>query len=127
MTKINPIMSGMLSVSHGPDAEHRRIIRKLAAYGYRSTGSKSGDKELLRRIELKQVQMENIVSSKYLTVSKREQEKIIEKKKEKHHENNPEQAQNSMKGQKILGEQLMIAIQMKKKKEEKLNIKNKKS
>ena len=32
-------------------------------------------------------------------------------------EKNPEQTQNSMKGQKILGEQLMIAIQMKKKKD----------
>ena len=117
MTKINPIMSGILSVSYGPDAEHRRIIRKLAAYGYRSTGSKSGDIELLRRIELKEVQMENIVSSKYLTVSKQEQEKIIENKKEKRLEKNPEQTQNSMKGQKILGEQLMIAIQMKKKKD----------
>ena len=117
MTKINPIISGMLSVSFGPDAEHKRIIRKLMAYGYRSTGSKSGDKELLRRIELKQVEMENCVSSKYLTVSKREQEKIQEKKKEKRFENNPEQEQNTMKGQKILGEQLMIAIEMKKKKE----------
>ena len=127
MTKINPIMSGMLSISFGPDEEHKRIIRKLMAYGYRSTGSKSGDKELLRKIELKQVQMENCVNSKYITVSKREQEKIIEKKKEKRLENNPEQAQNTMKGQKILGEQLMIAIEMNKKKEEKLNIKNKKS
>ena len=80
--KINPVFSGaMLSVSFGPDEEHRRIMRKLMAYGYRSTGSKSGDKELLRRIELKQVEMENCVSSKYLTVSRTEQEKILEDKK----------------------------------------------
>ncbi len=115
MTKINRIVSGMLRVSFAPDEEHKRIMRKLRAYGYRSTGSKSGDKELLRRIELKQVQMENCVSSKFLTVSRTEQEKIQEEKKEKKVENNPDIAQNSMQGQQILGEQIMLAIEMKKK------------
>lgn len=119
MTKINAIFSGaMLSVSFGPDEEHRRIIRKLMAYGYRSTGSKSGDRELLRKIELKQAEMENCVSSKYLTVSKAEQEKIQEKKKEKRIENNPELYQQTMQGQQILGEQIMLAIEMKKKAKE---------
>ena len=118
MTKINPIMSGMLSVSFGPDEEHKRIMRKLMAYGYRTTGSKSGDKELLRRIELKQVEMENCVSSKYLTVSRSEQEKIQEEKKEKKIENNPDIAQNTMQGQQALGEQIMLAIEMKKKAQE---------
>ena len=114
--KINPVFSGaMLSVSFGPDEEHRRIMRKLMAYGYRSTGSKSGDRELLRKIELKQVEMENCVSSKYLTVSRTEQEKILEDKKEKKVENNPELYQQTMQGQQILGEQIMLAIEMKKK------------
>ena len=117
MTRINSIsMGGGIHVSFGPDEEPKRIMRKLMAYGYRSTGSKSGDKELLRRIELKQVQMENCVSSKYLTVSRTEQEKIQEEKKEKKIENNPELYQQTMQGQQILGEQIILAIEMKKKK-----------
>ena len=119
MTKINAIFSGaMLSISLGPDEEHKRIIRKLKAYGYRSTGSKSRDKELLRRIELEQAKKENSVSSKFLTVSKAKQEKIQEKKKEKRIENNPELYQQTMQGQQILGEQIMLAIEMKKKTKE---------
>ena len=117
MTKINPIFSGaMLSVSFGPDEEHKRIMRKLMAYGYRSTGSKSGDRELLRKIELKQAEMETCVSSKFITISRTEQEKIQEKKKEKRVENNPELYQQTMQGQQILGEQIMLAIEMKNKK-----------
>ena len=116
MTKINPIInSGMISVSHFPDAEHRAIMRKLMAYGYTPTGNKSADKELLRRIELKQAEMENCTSSRFLTVSIAEQEKIQEKKKDKRIENNPELYQETTQGQQILGEQIMLAIEMKKK------------
>lgn len=115
MKKINPITNSMLGISFGPDEEHKRIIRKLMAYGYRSTGSKSGDIELLRKIELKQAQMDNCISSKYLTVSKSEQEKIQEKKKEKREEVNPKLNQNSTKGQEILGNQIMLAIKWKNK------------
>lgn len=116
MTKINPIINGtMMHISFGPDEEHKRIMRKLMAYGYRSTGSKSGDIELLRRIELKQAKMDNCVSSKYLTVSRAEQEKIQEEKREKRVENNPELYQQTTQGQQILGEQIMLAIEMKRK------------
>ena len=116
MTKINPIFtSGMLSLSHIPDAEHRMIMRKLMAYGFTPTGNKSADTEMLRRIELKQAKMENCVSSKFLTVTRSEQEKIQEDKKEKKAENNPEAQQDTMQGQKLLGEQIMLAIEMKKK------------
>ena len=116
MTNINRILSsGLLHLSFGPDEEHRRIMRKLMAYGYRSTGSKSGDKELLRKIELKLAEMENCVSDKFITVTRTEQEKIQEKKKEKRVENNPELFQNTMQGQKLLGEQIMLAIEMSKK------------
>ena len=66
----------------------------------------------------KQVQMENCLSSKYLTVSRTEQEKIQEEKKEKKIENNPDIAQNTMQGQQALGEQIMLAIEMKKKAQE---------
>lgn len=116
MTKINPIHGGgMVSFSRVPDAEHRKIMRKLMAYGITPTGNKAADIELLRKIELKQAKMENCVSSKFLTVTKNEQEKIQEEKKEKKVENSPEIYQDTMKGQKLLGEQIMLAIEMQKK------------
>ena len=62
--------------------------------------------------------MENCVSSKFLTVTRTEQEKIQEDKKEKREDINPELNLNSTKGQEILGQQLMIALEMKKKAEE---------
>ena len=52
------------------------------AYGVTPTGNKSADKALLREIELKLAKLENCVSSKFLTVTRSEQEKIQEKKKE---------------------------------------------
>lgn len=107
----------MVSLAHIPDEEHRRIMRKLMAYGYRPTGNKNADKALLRKIELKIAKTEGCVSSKFLTVTKSEQEKFQEKKKEERVEANPELYQNTMQGQKILGEQIMLAIEMKKKSE----------
>ena len=116
--KIIPICNScMVMLALGPDEEHRKIMRKLMAYGITPTGKKSADIALLREIELKLAKLENCVSGKFLTVTKSEQEKIQKEKKEKRIENNPELGENTMKGQKILGDQLMIAIQMKKDKE----------
>ena len=95
------------------DEEEKRIMRKLMQYGITPTGRKSTDKVKLHEIEIKQAQMENCVTSKFLTVTRQEQEKIQTKKKEKRVENNPELYQNSTKGQKILGEQIYLAIKMK--------------
>ncbi len=119
INKINSICgSGMLRMASAPDSEHQQIMRKLMAYGVTPTGNKAADKALLHEIELKLAKMENCVSSKFLTVTKAEQEKIQEDKKEKRMENNPELYQNSMQGQQILGEQIMLAIEMKKKSNE---------
>jgi len=116
MTKISSIhIGGLVAFSKVPDEEHRRIMLKLWAYGYLSTGTKQGDWELLRKIEIKQAEAESCISSKFLTVSRSEQEKIQEKKKKKRIENNQESHQDTMLGQKILGEQKMLAIEMKKK------------
>lgn len=120
MTKINPIHgSGMLIFKQSPDAEHKRIIRRLMVYGYTPTYNKNSDYNMLRRIELKLAKMENCISSKYITVTKAEQEKIQEKKKAKREENNPELKQNSTKGQEILGEQIMLAIEWKERRKNK--------
>ena len=100
------------------DYEYIQIIRKMMQYGMRPTGNKAIDKRRLHEKELQQAQKENCVSNKFLTVSKREQEKIQEKKKKKKIEINPRQYPDSTKGQKILGEQLMLAIEMKRKDEE---------
>ena len=107
---------GMLQFSGGIDAEWQAIISKLKAYGRSSTKSKTRDRELLHSIEVEKVKLESTVSSKFLTVSKNEQEKILEKKNNNKAEANPELFQNQQKGAKILGEQIYLAIQMKNKK-----------
>lgn len=117
---INPINSYSFSMSLGcsTDPEHKRIMRKLYEYGIRPTGNKSTDFRILREIELREAQKENTVSSKFLTVSRMEQERIQEKKKEKRIENDPRSHPESAKGQKILGEQILLAIKMKKEEED---------
>ena len=107
---------GMIRLPSGIDAEWQAIIRKLKAYGKSSSGNKARDKELLNSIELDKVKQENIPSSKFLTISKSEQEKILEKKNDKKADANPELYQNTQKGAQILGEQVYLAIQMKNKK-----------
>ena len=96
------------------DAEERAIMRRLLSYGVTPTGNKTKDKELLHRIEIEEAKRNNYVCGKFLTVSKNEQEKIQEKKKDKKKEQNPEKYPNSQKGAKILGEQIYLAIKMKK-------------
>ena len=107
------------------DYEYIKIIRKMQQYGMRPTGSKSVDKRRLHEKELQEAQKETVVSSKFVTVSKSEQEKIQEKKKKKREEVDPKLYPDTTKGQKLLGEQLMLAIQMKRKEEEKLKKKKK--
>ena len=116
MSKINHII---FSVSSSIDYEYKQIIRKLMQYGLKPTGNKTVDKERLHKKELEQAEKETCVSNKFLTVTKAEQERIQEKKKEKRIESNPENYQHTMKGQKILGQQIMLAIEMKQKKEKK--------
>ena len=97
-----------------PDAEWQRIIDKLwKQYGIRSSGSKALDKQILREHELKEAQKETHATAKYLTISKSELEKIIEKKKAKKFENEPKTDLDSNNGAEILGKQIFLAIQMK--------------
>lgn len=102
--------------SFGIDEEEKKIIRKLRAYGITPTFNKSRDKAKLHEIELREAKKEDCVSHKFLTVTTNEQEKIQEKKKEKRKEVNPEKYMNSQKAQKLLGEQIYLAIKMKQKK-----------
>ena len=119
MNNIRPInTSCMPSIASQIDEEYRRIIRKLQQYGMKPSGSKTTDKMRLHKRELQEAQKENCITSKFLTVTKAEQEKIQEKKKEKCEDVNPELKQNPPKGQEILGEQLKFAIEWKKKKKE---------
>lgn len=111
------IISGFGCRIYKPDAEHERIIKKLQKYGIKTSGSKTLDKEKLHEIELREAQKETSVTSKFLTVSSNEQEEIQEKKKEKRTENAQGVYQEAMKGQELLGQQIMIAIDMKRKKE----------
>ena len=97
-----------------PDAEWQRIINKLwNVYGIRSSGSKGLDKQILHEHEIRDAQKESSVSSKFLTVTKSEQEKIIEKKKDKKAENGILPKEEQTKGAELLGQQVFLAIQMK--------------
>ena len=70
------------------------------------------------------MEYETAPTSKFLTVTKGEQEKILKKKKEKRIENNPELYKNSTKGAEVLGKQIFLAIQMKQE-QDKINNKKK--
>lgn len=95
------------------DEEHRQIIKKLfEKYGLRSTGSKSGDKALLRRKEIEEAEKLDTPHGNFLVLNRSEVSQIIEKKKKKKIEANPEAFQNTMQGQKLLAEQMMVYIQM---------------
>lgn len=64
----------------GIDAEWERIQRRLKEYGIKSSGSKATDMSKLRDIEMREVKTLTTPSSKFLTITKSEQEKIIEQK-----------------------------------------------
>ena len=88
------------SVSSAPDAEWKRIIHVLwVKYGVRSTGNKSLDRQKLRELELKEIK---------------------EKIKEENIKNNPKDYANQH-GAQILGEQILMAIKMKKEEEDREN------
>lgn len=112
-------------VSFCIDREEEEILRRLAMYGIKGTGIKSIDKAKLHEIELREAQKEDTVCSKFLTVSKNEQEKIQKKKKDKKIEKDPKSYPDSPKGARILGEQIYLAIKIKKDLEEKLKKKKK--
>lgn len=96
------------------DEEEKAIMRRLLQYGVKPTGKKIIDKAKLHDIELRKAEVEPCVSNKFLTVTKSEQEKIQAKKKEKRKERNPEKYTNSEQAQKVMGEQIYLAIRMKK-------------
>ena len=107
----------MCVIACAMDEEEKAIMRRLKQYGIKGTGRKSIDKAKLHDIELREAQKEDCVTNKFLTVTKGEQEKIQDKKKEKRKEINPEKYPNSARGQKILGEQIYLAIKMKQNKQ----------
>ncbi len=115
--RIDPSYTAFFVVSSRPDTEWQRIIELLSSkYGVKSSGSKSADKAKLHELELREAQRENTVTSKFLTVTKGEQEKIQEKKKTKRKDINLEKKSENQQGAKILGEQIYIAIKMNKEK-----------
>ena len=107
----------MCVISCAMDEEEKAIMRRLKQYGIKGTGRKSIDKAKLHDIELREAQKEDCITNKFLTVTKGEQEKIQDKKTEKRKDINPEKSPNSARGQKILGEQIYLAIKMKQNKQ----------
>ena len=121
---INPA-SNHFRISIAIDYEYQQIIKRLEQYGIKPSGNKYHDKMVLHRIELQEAKNENCVTNKFLTVTQQEQQRIQDKKKEKKKEINPEIDYESAKGQKILGEQIMLAIQMKEEEKKRIAQKDK--
>ena len=102
------------------DSEEKAIMDRLYMYGCVPTGDKATDKAKLRRIEYEKAKQDNYVSNKYLTVSAGECERIQERKKENRKIANPEKVpkkQDERLGDKLRGEQIYLAIQMKQKRD----------
>lgn len=120
---INGISSFSFS-SGGNDPELVAIMRKLREYEIVPTGNKSNDKATLYRIEIEKAKQENVVTGKFLTITKGQEEKIQENKKAKRKEITPENNSNSEKAQKqekamkTMGEQIYLTIKMKQKRKE---------
>lgn len=114
---INGISSFSFS-SGGNDPELVAIMRKLREYGIVPTGNKSNDKATLYRIEIEKAKQENVVTGKFLTITKGQEEKIQENKKTKKKENNfssKKDFEKTEKAMKTMGEQIYLAIKMKQK------------
>lgn len=104
----------------GVDAEWERIMRRLKEYGVKTTGTKAGDWAKLRDIEMQEAKNITVVTGKFLTVTKSEQEKIIAHKKENRQKQqvesddekdvNPEKYKQTQKAMNALGEQIYLAI-----------------
>ena len=112
------------SVALSEDAEWKRIKDRLwNKYGIRSTGSKASDKAKLHELELKEAEMlgGECNSSRFITVTRSELEKLKNNRRDKKIEKNPEEYANTLKGAEILGKQIFLAIQMKKEEDNKIN------
>ena len=109
---IKPIGCRYVGISSTIDYKYQQIIQRLAKYGLRPSGSKSIDKARLHEIELKEAEKENCITSKFLTVTQSEQEKIQAKKKAEKTEDKIDLYQNKM-GQELLGQQIMITLDLK--------------
>ncbi len=111
---VNTNYSAFFSVTSIPDSEWQRIIEKLwKVYGIRSTGSKALDKQILHEHEKQDAEKENSITTKFLTLTKSEQEKIQAKKKAKQTDKLQQNNTEITKGAETLGKQLFLAIQMK--------------
>ena len=113
--KVQSITSCYVSCGPNIDSEEKEIMRRLMAYGITPTGNKTTDKATLRRIELEKAKESNTILPDLLTVSRQEQEEIQKKKKIKKKEQIPEYNTEKFEGSKAMGEQIFLAINMKKK------------
>lgn len=119
--KVDSGYSAFFSISIVRDDEWQRIIDRLwHKYGIRSTGSKAADKAKLHELEIKEAELlgGECDCGRFLTVERSELEKIRNKRRDKKIEKDPKNFPNTEKGAKILGEQLYLAIKMKKEHED---------
>ena len=99
------------------DYEYKKILKKLKEYGIPSTGNKEIDRTRLRSKEFEKIQENNCIDPEMITISADEQMKILTEIKKNNFEKDSKYQQPDFKGQQILGEQLMLAIEMKNQKQ----------
>ena len=118
------INSIILSVALSEDQEWKKIKERLwNKYGIRSLGSKAADKQKLHELEMIEVEQlgGECDSSRFITVTRAEIEKVKNKRRDKNIKKDPKEYPHTEKGAKILGEQIYLAIKMKKEQEDKDN------
>ena len=100
----------------GVDAEWERIMRRLKEYGVKTTGTKAGDWAKLRDIEMQEAKNITVVTGRFLTVTKGEQEKRQNQQVENDDEStvNTEKYEQTQKAMTALGQQIYFAIKIKK-------------
>ena len=99
----------------GMSDEAKQIISKLLAHGITPSGNKAVDRAKLHEIELKEAEANNCVSGDFLTITREEEEKIFENKIENRGQFcGPEEFNDSFQGATALGDQIYLAIKMKK-------------
>jgi len=99
----------------GLSDEAKQIIAKLHAHGITPSGNKTVDRAKLHEIEVQEAQSNTYVTGNFITVTKEEEQQIIERKAEaKEQPQNFEDLSNSFDGATALGNQIYLAIKMKK-------------
>jgi len=93
------------------DYEWLEIIKRLKKYGVKSTGNKTADYTLLKKLERREAETDSCAPN-LMNIPQPEQTKLKEGKKEAKTENTPENSLNQLENLDLLGSQIFAAVKM---------------